>query len=319
MQNSLPGLRVFSDPVLLLGTQIATSEAAAIQWPRGSAPVYRDLFPQMEFQAARAQFDAQPYRIREELDERVRPLTSAPLFLERYLAGQDLGPARQKALAASFYRLGASYVPLARSLGLTPVANGDDDDDERLALAPTEAAHVLLARRLAVAVDRAPTPSRAACDAYLAAQALSLKEVSSVLARPHPEPLVKRLEACAAAHPSEALHYETDLVRGLYAAGYLEPTLVRLLALRERGAFSQLVASDAAALAAAGASLLLRAERPVEALQWAQEAYRLSPAELDAVRLIWALSGKDRGSPRPAQAPVNARRTLAQQVTGRLC
>jgi hypothetical protein len=251
----------------------------------------------MEFQAARAQFGAQPYRIREELDERLRPLTSAPLFLERYLAGQDLTPSRQRALAASFDGLGTSCALLARSLALTPMANGDDDDEGRLALAPTEAAHVLLALGLAGAVDRAPSPSRPACDAYLTAQARSLKEVSSILARPDPAPIVKRVEACAVAHPSEALHYETDLVRALYAAGYLEPTLDRLLALRERGAFSHLAASDAAALAAAGASLLLRAERPEEALQWAREAYRLSPAELDAVRLIWALSGQGPRNP----------------------
>jgi spermidine synthase len=299
MLRAIPQLQVFADPLLLLGAQIATAEGAAVHWPRGAAPTYRDLFPRMEYQAARAQYVGKPYLIREELDERVRPVGDAPLFLTRYVERHPLDSAARRAATLAFARQRGVYQPLAHSLGLTAVLDGDDDAEHLENASPEVAARVLLARRLGAEVDRSPRLRQGLCEAYLAVHGEALKDVSSVLARPHPEPFVARMEACAAAHRSEAGRYRIEVVRALDAAGYLQPTLDLLLAMRGEGALERASQEDGSALYAAGARLLLRARRPEEALPWAEDAYRLDVANLSAVRIIWALSSR---GPRQAQS-----------------
>jgi len=198
-----PTVTALDDPILFLASQIATSDGCRSYWPPKSAGPYRDLFPRLEFAAARAQFAGQPFVLWQDLDERQAPRGPEPLFLGEYLAARPPSPEDRRRLQQ---RLAQSSLNarLAGALGLDGALRAGDGDVEAWARVPESArARVLLAQRLAArAREERADPS--ACAAWIDAESAIRAEASSIFGPGPDEGLRRSVDACVRSHPALA-------------------------------------------------------------------------------------------------------------------
>ncbi len=260
-----PHVLRLGDPLLFLLLQIATDEGGRIYWAKSGAPPYRDYFPRMEFLAARAQFVGQSYAIYSELDERITPLSPAPLFVSEYLKRHPLGPADRAELRQTLLRQSGTFGRLGRALSVDAAIR----EGEPLAVLPLPEAmqaRVLLARALEEHFREGA--SLETCQAYLAALGGALGEAKTVLSPPPGDLLVKRGEECIARHPDRAARFKIDLVKFLAGAGANAVALTRLEALDAQGVLQETEPAERAELAALGRRLALVAGQPEAAARW---------------------------------------------------
>jgi hypothetical protein len=261
-----PRVERLGDPVLFLLSQVATDEGSRRFWEKSGAPPYRDHFPRMEFLAARAQFVGRSYAIFSDLDERITPLGSEPLFLTEYLkarplSAEDLGRLRRKVARQS-----GAFGAVGRSLMAHSVLEGEGSALDVLSLPEGLQARLLLARSLEPRLEA--DASVEVCNAYLGALGNVLAEASSVLARPSTATFVKHAEECIARHRDVALPWRRGLVKVLSGAGAREEALARLEALDAEGLVDNAEPAERVELAAIGSRLALVLGRTEAAARW---------------------------------------------------
>ncbi len=281
-----------SDPPVFLALQVATDEALRLRWPRGDAPVLRDLFPRLEFAAARAQFLGTGYAMENDLDERLERIASEPLFLAQYLSRYPLRADERRRLIDVLGRSPSPiHVRLARRLAVSSVLEGDEDAGTILPLADKGVATALLARALGREVDEeGQRPGAARCDNYLRAMGEALAAGSSVLGRPSTKSLEERVDACVARHPEAADALRLGLVRALANAGAVAPALERVRVLEADGGLERVAAWERARLAVTGSRLEVQAGNRERARQWAERAIRWDPSNAEAADLLKVLA-----------------------------
>jgi hypothetical protein len=260
-----PRVELLSDPVLFLLGQIASDEGARLFWAERAAPPYRDAFPRMEFQAARSQFVGRSYGIASELDERLAPLGSEPLFLAEYLRRSPLTPADRAGLSEQLARL-LPASRLRRALLVLQALEDGEDPTRDLSLPEGSMANLLLTRFLDSRWRGGLDPT--SCSAYLKAMGSLLAEATSVLGSPSTRKLTARAEECAARNPDLADRLLLDLVPQLAAAGAVEDALARLQALDAQGRLERASPHEKADLLSLGRRLSLRLGRRDEAQGW---------------------------------------------------
>jgi spermidine synthase/MFS family permease len=198
-----PTVTALDDPILFLAAQIATADGSRSYWPPKSAGPYHDLFPRLEFAAARAQFAGQPFVVWQHLDERQAPRGAEPLFLAEYLAARPPSPEDRKRLAAHF-ALSSFNARLGGALDLDRALRAGNGDAEAWSRVSEGArARVFWAERLAArALEKPADP--AACAAWVDAEAAIRAEASSIFG-PGPDVGLRRsVDACVKAHPAMA-------------------------------------------------------------------------------------------------------------------
>jgi predicted membrane-bound spermidine synthase len=286
--NAMVGL--LDDPLVILAGQLATDQALRLRWPAGSAPALRDLFPSMEFAAARAQFQGVTYAVENDLDERLHRTAHERLFLEEYLSRFPLDEPEQARIITSFSQLSLGYARLARSLAANAILEGREDPGQVLPLADEVVAKAYLARTLAAELDRAPSAGRGKlCTDYLRVATDALRGSASVLAVPPTRELEARIDACAVELPKRAEELRLDLFQGLAAAGATGPALLRLKALDTDGVLERLEGRERARILLLGAKLEVQAGRLEPARRLAERATRSDRANLEASRFLSAL------------------------------
>jgi len=291
-------LAAFLHPVLFLSHQIGTDQGLQVAWPAGSAPVYRDLRPRLEFEAARSQFVAQRYRVRTRIDERLTRVGAEPLFVEEYLARRPLDANARLVLGDLFTGLGGSYEELGAALTATAVLDGADSPELLARLPESLLAKVVLARVRGRQIDADAQPGAAVCEGYLQAERGLLRAASSVFGRPPAEPLETRVEKCIAATPQAAEGLRTGLARALADAGAAEPALRRIRQIERDGLLDRMQPREAAELLVSGSMLLLQSSQREQAFPWAARALDLDPLNAAAARIVWALKGARAAEPR---------------------
>lgn len=287
-------IALFSDPVLFLASQVATHETVRVYWPAQSAAPYRDAFPRMEFQAARAQFVGRHYLLLAELDERVVRLGAEPLFLEEYLARHAMDQSAKRRLMETLGSFPDVYVRLARALALQEVLESGARPMVKLPHFEGLLAHALRARQLGAELDgsfAAATPDR--CDAYLEAHGTALAAAVSVFSVPSWQNFEARIEACAARNLGKAQDLRIGIVKALAPVAPVR-AMVHLTALDESGVLDQLEPRTRADLLVTGARLSLRVGRRDEALLYADRALKTDSTNLAAARLARALMPSSR-------------------------
>ena len=288
-------LAMFLHPVLFLGHQLGTSDGVNAAWPHGSAPVYRDLTPRLEFQAARAQFVSEVYHVRTQLDERMTRVGAEPLFVEEYLARHPLDARGRVALADLFDGIDGSYVDMRTALVGHETLNGNEALGLLARVPESFRSNLLLSGRLGQAIDAGTQPVPL-CQDYLAAAQALIRQSTSVFGRPAAPALdvvAARANRCAAAHPEAASTLRVTLARALADAEATAPAVALIRDLQKEGVVDRLPPAEAASLLVSGAVLLLRdAQRP-EALAMAEDALKRDPINPSAARLVVALAGSD--------------------------
>jgi hypothetical protein len=198
-----PTVTALDDPILFLAAQIATADGCRAYWPPKSAGPYRDLFPRLEFAAARAQFAGQPFVLWQDLDERQTPRGPEPLFLGEYLAARPPSAEDRRRLQEHF-ALSSLNARLAGALSLDRALRAGEGDAEAWGRVPESArARVLLAQRLASRAREARADP-AACAAWIDAEAAIRVEASSIFGAGPDEALRRSVDACVRTHPAMA-------------------------------------------------------------------------------------------------------------------
>jgi spermidine synthase len=282
-------MAMVADPLAFLSTQVASNEAVRAYWPDGVAPAYRDMFPRLEFAAARAHYRSANYPLLDEFDERVRRRSPGHLYVEGYLARQPMDAAGQRSLESAFRLLGGPFARLADSLAIDEWTRGSDPAVlDRL---PGDAAAALvLSREFGAAIDRgAATPEL--CGAYFEREATLLRKAASVFARPSAARLEPRLATCRTRFPEQADRFALAVARGMADAD-VETALERLQAAALQAPSPD--PRERAGVASALARLQFVAGHPAEAARWIEEAARLNPTDLQVRRLALALRGAAR-------------------------
>jgi spermidine synthase len=282
-------LAMFMHPVLFLSNQIGTSQGMGVAFPSEAGHVLHDLRPRLEFDAARAQYLAQHYAVRQQIDERVTRAGAEPLFLEDYLARYPLDDRGRMALSNLYREMGGGYTDLQSALAAGLVLGGSTDPSLLPMLPDAVLANVVVAARLGSAID-AGVAEIGVCDAYLHAELTALREARSVFGRPATAHVERRYERCVAALPEATQRLNALLARALAAAGAVEPALRRIRQLEEAGMLPRLDRREAGDLLVAGSLLLLESSRRDEALLLARRALAMDPFNSAAVRLVTALS-----------------------------
>jgi spermidine synthase len=281
---------LLDDPLVILASQLATDQALRLRWPPGSAPALHDLFPSMEFAAARAQFQGVTYGVENDLDERLHRTAHERLFLEEYLSRFPLDEPEQARIISSFSQLSFGYARLARSLAANAILEGREDPGQVEPLADEVVAKAYLARALAAELDRPPSAGRGQlCSDYLRVAAEALRGAASVLATPATRDLESRVDACAVEFPGRAEELHLELFQGLAAAGATGPALLRLRALDTAGVLDRLAGRERARLFLLGAKLEFQAGRLEQARRLAERADRSDHGNPEASRLLSAL------------------------------
>jgi hypothetical protein len=304
-------LAAFLHPVLFLSNQIGTAQGMQVAWPRGSAVVYRDLRPRLEFQAARAQFVAEPFKARLQIDERRTRLAAEPLFLEEYLARYPLDDRGRLALGELLTSLGGWHAELGAAINAGMLASGAGPAELLARLPDAVLSRLVVSRQLGAAIDRAPLPPAAACEKYLEAEQGLLAASRSVFGRLDTAPLESRIERCIAAAPERGERLRIGLARALADAGAAEPAVRRIRAIQADGLLDRLQPRDAAALLVSGSTLLLQSPGREQAFPWASRALQLDPFNVMAARIVWALKAA-----RPGEGPSGAATTGATAPPG---
>jgi predicted membrane-bound spermidine synthase len=282
------GLSLFRHPLLLLSTQLASAEDVAFRWPRGSAPIFRDALPRLEFRAARNQFLARPYRLAQEMSEPFARLGREPLLVERYLERHPLDGPRRQTLANILSGLGEPHARAGRALGLAATLAGEATADLTLSLGDATAGSVLLATALAERIERGAA-SAEACRAYLRAHGELLKQANSPLSRPAATLFEKRADSCMARHPESAAALQAALIRALAEAGASEAALTRFDALAGHGLIEALPAAERTEVLAAAAAAAAKTGRHQQARLLAQRALTSDASNKLASRILAAL------------------------------
>ncbi len=280
-------MAMFADPLAFLSTQIATDETVRAYWPDGVARPYRDLFPRLEFAAARSHFRNASYPLLDELDERVRRRGPGHLYLESYLAGHPIDAATSRSLEDAFRLLAGPFTRLSDSMAIGQwMREADPAILERL---PAEtAAALVLAREFGDVIDRgAGTPEL--CGRYVQQEGTVLRKSASVFVRPATARLLARLATCQALAPAPADRLALGVAMAMADAD-LDPALGRLQTLADQGRPAGLEARERSDMLASLARLHFVAGRPAEAARFIQEAGRLNPTDLQVARLALALS-----------------------------
>jgi spermidine synthase len=282
-------LASFLHPTLFLSHQIGTGEGMEMAWPMGDARVFEDLRPALEYQAARAQFVSESYRVRAQLDERMTRLGSEPLFVEQYLERHPLDDRTRLVLADLFGQMGGSYEDLRAALTAT-VAIGAGDLPALLSRLPDALlAKLALARALGREIDRGAPLDAGLCEAYLGAEHGVLRLSGSVFGRAPVAPFEARVERCMQALPAHAEKMSVGLAKALADAGAAEPALRRIRQIETNGALERLPAPAAADLLVSGSVLLLQSSARDSAFPWAARALKLDPGHGAAARIVLAL------------------------------
>jgi hypothetical protein len=296
--NSMVAL--LDEPLVILASELATDRALRLHWPPGSAPVLYDLFPRLEFAAARAQFQGATYPLENDIDERLHPTAPEPLFLEEYLRVFPLDPGERSRIIDAFSRLSFGYGRLARSLATSRILEGREDPSRILPLVDELVAKAYVVRDLATELDQAAPPGQARlCREYLRAASDVLLGSASVLAPPGTRDLESRIDACAAQHPELSDELRLGLFQGLAAAGVTQPALRRLRTLEAEGVLDRLLGRERARLLLLGARLEARAGHLDEARRWAERAAQADAASSEASRFLGALGSLPRTKAAP--------------------
>ncbi len=281
MKSGSPTLALLSDPVLFLSNQLATDEMRRLLARRMPAAPYHDLFPRMEFEAARAQFVGHHDPLLTEFDGRKWPVGTERLCLERYLDRFPLTAEESGRLQGLYAAMGGPYLRLARSLALTAAA----ESGPLLDLPDDLAGLVLLVRELGRQID-AGRPSVAVCGRYLAAEGQLLLEAVSVFGRRSPASLEGRLEACATAHPDEAPAYRRQAVAALAWGGADEDARRQFRKAVAEGVLGRLSLGERAAFLVEGAKVSLRTGQREEARQLLLAALSADASQQEAAQLL---------------------------------
>jgi spermidine synthase len=261
-----PGVLALDDPIEFLSSQVATGEGSRAYWAPSGAGPYRDLFPRLEFLAARAQFVGRPFVLWSHLDERVLPRAPEPLFLAEYLARFSPGAPERRRLIDRFSQSGVN-VRLAKSLSLIEALGAEPAPDAWTRVPEPSRGQVLLSRALQDRV-RSGLADAASCLAFVEAEGATVVSSASVFGRLPTQALVQGTEACARAHPAIGPRLQSRLVALLAEAGASEEALGRLEALVAGGALDQLATEDRAVLIDWGSRLNRRLGRVEEAERW---------------------------------------------------
>ncbi|HXB55244.1 MAG TPA: fused MFS/spermidine synthase [Vicinamibacteria bacterium] len=281
---------LLDDPLVILASQLATDQALRLRWPAGSAPALHDLFPSMEFAAARAQFQGVTYAVENDLDERLHRTAHERLFLEEYLSRFPLDEPEEARIITSFSQLSLGYAHLARSLAANAILEGREDPGQVLPLADEVVAKAYLTRALAAELDRPSSAGRGKlCADYLRVATEALRGAASVLVPPPTRDLEARIDACAIEFPGRAEELHLELFEGLAAAGATAPALVRLKTLDTEGVLDRLGGRERARLLLLGAKLEVQAGRLDQARRLAERADRSDRGNPEASRLLSAL------------------------------
>jgi hypothetical protein len=280
---------MFLHPVLFLSHQVGSSQGLEVSWPGGLAPLYRDLRPRLEFQAARSQFVGENFKVRDQLDERLVHFGAEPLFVEEYLRRYPLDDRARLAMSEFFRGLPAFSTDLAAAVRADAVLDGEVDPQRLAPLPDAVLARILLAGRLAAEVDRQPRPDTALCSAYLEAEGGLLRAAGSVFGRPATDGLKRRAERCLAAASSEqAEPLRVRVALALAQAGD-EGALAAIGILAGSGGLQRLPPRSAADLLMAGALVLLQQGRREQAVMLAEHALSFAPHDPVAMRIVWAV------------------------------
>ena len=281
-----------SHPLLFLLNQVSSHQSLTHHWLSASARPYRDLFPRMEFAAARAQFVGASFEFPADLDERFTPYSAEPLLVQEYLARHPLGASDRERLAAVLARQRPPFPRLGQALLLTAASAGPASADAVAGLPDDVAGNLLLTRELRSQLDRPAGASPQACNLYLVRESRVLSASLSVLARPATEDLERRVDACAQAVPDRALEFRTRAIVVLAAAGATERALQRFEQLLASGDINRLARDDQTAMLVQGAQLYVRAGRPDNARLALQAALKVAPDHAGAKRLRLALGAR---------------------------
>jgi spermidine synthase len=295
-------LAMFMHPILFLSNQIGTAQGVGVAFPAGSGHVLRDLRPRLEFDAARAQYVAQHYAVRTELDERMRPLGAEPLFVADYLARYPLDDGGRLALSNLYREMGGSYADLRAALAASLVLGGRNEASLLPMLPDSLLANIVVAGRLGQAIDGG-VAELDLCDAYLRAEHAVLREARTMFGRPATEHVERRYDRCVTALPEATQRLSAILVKALADGGAIEPALRRIRQMDESGVLVRLERREAASLLVAGSLLLLESARRDEAFPFAQRALAMDPFNAAAARLVAALG--------PRAAPLAQARAAA--------
>jgi spermidine synthase len=285
-----PSMKTLADPVSFLANQVVSEESAALYWPRGMSRPYRDLFPRLEFAAARLQFEGSTYRLLQDIDERLSALGSGNLYLDEYLRQIPLTAGQRDELTERFLSAGASVRRLGEALTLAQLsaaeARGGRGEARHIARAPGPEGRWLLARELerAMAGER----SVALCASYLTLASQVLTAEASVFSRPATDGFEREMDACSAAHPGEAVDWATTLVGSLNAAWAPERALARFRRLAASGVPKRLDAQSRAVLLLEAARALIRLGQRTEAAALLQASLVSKPTP-EAARLAIGL------------------------------
>jgi spermidine synthase/MFS family permease len=284
-----PGpLGLFMDPVLFLSHQVGAHEAVALAWPRGTAGTYHDKRPQLEFQAARAQFRSASYAIRDHLDARVTRLGTEPLFLEEYLARHPLDAAGRVRLGRQFDDLGGGFRHLRAAIASDLVRGGLEDPSAMLALSEALLSRIMLARRFGERIDAGGAGGPQLCEAYIAAEHGVLRDSRSVFGRMPVDAFEARALRCMEARPDASRQFRAMTAMALADAGATEPALRWIRQLTTDGTVAAMNGPDAATLLAAGAVLVLESGSYERALAWANRALERDSRNTAAARIVLA-------------------------------
>jgi len=292
--NPTAGFRVRSayldlqtDPVLFLLNQAASGEAVRLRWPAGRP--YLDLFPRMEFEAARSEFAGEIYPLFEKFDERWRPLGSEPLYVQEYLSQFPLDEPHRRLLAARLSWI-PPYAFLNDSLALGDLRRRPAAS-EGLPSALSEELRrtVRRAKELDEELGRATEPAAELCKEYLVAQGELLGTAASVLDRPPTEDLERRVDGCIGAHPARGDEFNSTLIAILSASGATEQALGRLREFAASGRLARLPPANRATLLIQEGQLWLRRGDRGESVRALQQALEANPNQVEALHLLSAL------------------------------
>ncbi len=287
-----PYVAMFADPLVFLSTQVATDDAVRVHWPEGLARPYHDLFPRLEFAAARAQYRSASYALLDELDERVLRRGPGRLYVESYLSRRPIDSAGRRSLEDAFQLLGGTFARLAHSLTIERWMR--EGDPEILSRLPADiAAALVLSREFGAAIDRgAATPEL--CARFLEHETTPLRKAASVFIRPSTTRLEARLDTCRARSPELTDRFALAVARAMADADLVDPALERLQTLAQQSRLDGLQAPERADVLAALARLHFVAGHRDEAAHWIHEAGKLNPADLQVKRFSLAMDAPPR-------------------------
>jgi hypothetical protein len=293
-------LTLFRDPVLFLALQIGTREGIDFAWPAGSARMYGDRTPRLEFEAARAQFVGAHYPVTGQLDERLTRVGSEPLFLEDYLARHPLDDAGRIRLVESMGHAGKDFRELRATVTADLASRGRDDIQLMMALPEPVLARLIVSRRVGQALDASSVPDPNLCGDYVVLERALLRDARSVFGRPATADFETRMQRCLATSTDGRL--SARFARALADAGAAESAVRRITELEQSGSLAQLENKEASDLLVAGSVLLLQRGAYASALPWAQRALALDGDNTAAARIVMALSQRALSLPKVASA-----------------